>query len=106
MTQMVCPQCQWRQKQEQLDRCWRCGQVCCAACSHPDRWGDYECQVCALWQRTCEVMREPSFDEEWMFVWEGLCCLWSLIWLRPMPPCLSTAGRNTLSSNVMAPTGA
>jgi len=63
MTQVVCPQCQRRQKQEQLYRCWRCGQVCCAACAYPDRWGDYECQACALWQRTREVMREASSDE-------------------------------------------
>ena len=63
MTPVVCPQCDRLQEQEHLHRCWRCGQVCCSACAHPDRWDDYECQACALWQRTREVMHEPSSDE-------------------------------------------
>ena len=63
MALAACFLCHELKEQAQLHRCWRCGQVCCAACAHPDQWGDYECQACMLWQRTREVMREPSFDE-------------------------------------------
>ena len=48
MAQAACLLCHELKEQEQLHRCWRCGQVCCAECAHPDRWGDYECQACAL----------------------------------------------------------
>jgi hypothetical protein len=63
MALIACLLCHVLKEQEHLHRCWRCGKLCCSACAHPDRWGDYECQACVLWQRTCEVMREPSFDD-------------------------------------------
>ena len=58
-----CDGCSQAQERQSLHRCWRCGRVVCTACSRPDRVGDYECLWCVLWQRTCEVMPEPSDDD-------------------------------------------
>jgi len=64
IVQAACPRCHRVQEQgQQLHHCWRCGRLCCLACARQDRWGDYECQACVLWQRTCEVLREPSSDD-------------------------------------------
>ncbi len=61
--QQDCQRCHQQKASQQVHCCWRCGLMVCEECAYPDRHEAYECVKCLLWQRTCEVIREPSYDD-------------------------------------------